>query len=698
MTSRILRVQSRRRRARDAVIVLVASAGVLWLTLALVPGVDVSTGGWWSLVAATLVIALASAVVRPVLAVGAAVVGWLGVIVAGLVAQAVIFYVALSAAPGISLTGFWPAFWAAWIYALLVGVAGWLWDAGDDDMFLADTLRSTRRRHASSLTDQPGVVIIQIDGLSAPLFRWSLQAGSMPTLDRWLRCGSHRSVGWRAQLPPTTPASQAGILHGRSDAVPAFRWYEKGQGRLTVTNRPADAARVEQGLTDGRGLLADGGVSIGNIFSGDAPKSLLTMSADPGRGGPSRRFAAAYLRPFGFTRSLVFSLGEMAKELHQGRRQRTRSIEPRINRKTSYVVLRAMTNVVLRDVNVRLLAEEMLSGSPVMYCDFTDYDEVAHHAGPMRAESIASLAGVDRALSALERIAAAAPRPYQFVVLSDHGQSRGAPSRQGGDEPLDAVVRRYVGDAVATTSGGVSASATAEATDEDWGRIATFLNAIGGGHGLAAGVARRFGARDAGRRASKAEEGAEGPADVIVMASGNLGFVYFPRLPGRASREDLERVYPGLVRRLAQHDAIGFVVVRSEAHGLVAVGRDGTHFLDEGRLEGADPLAPFGAVAAAEVRRHASLANVGDLVVNSTINETTGEVAAFEELVGCHGGLGGWQSDAVLVHPARWDPPGQLAGADEVHDRLVSWLESLGLRDEKLPPADRAGLTSTSAR
>jgi hypothetical protein len=56
-------------------------------------------------------------------------------------------------------------------------------------------------------------------------------------------------------------------------------------------------------------------------------------------------------------------------------------------------------------------------------------------------------------------------------------------------------------------------------------------------------------------------------------------------------------------------------------------------------------------------------------------------VAAYEELVGCHGGLGGWQTEAVLVHPAEWkidDLP--LIGADAVHRQLVHWLDELGQR------------------
>ena len=168
--------------------------------------------------------------------------------------------------------------------------------------------------------------------------------------------------------------------------------------------------------------------------------------------------------------------------------------------------------------------------------------------------------------------------------------------------------------------------------------------------------------------------------ELIVTGSGNLAFVYFPRHPRRLTWEDLDRFYPDLVKGLAEHDGVGFVVVKSDVHGTVALGARGRHFIDEQRVEGVDPLQPFGPYAACEVGRHAQLAHVGDIVVNSRIDPDTGEVAAFEELVGCHGGLGGWQSEAVLIHPADWTPPGQLVGADAVHKQLVRWLEDLGQR------------------
>lgn len=655
---------------------LAVSALLLWMVISIVPGVSVSAGG--SVLLATVMVGVISAVVRPLLAAVATLLGWLGVVIVGLFAQALIFYAALSLTPDISLSGFWPAFWASWIYALLISAVGWVFDANDDELFVRDVLRHSKRRPAAVSPDSPGVVIVQIDGLPAPLLRWAVQAGDLPTLSRWIRDGSHRLVDWRAQLPATTPASQAGILHGRSDAVPAFRWYEKESARLTVTNHPKDATYVERGMSDGRGLLADGGVSIGNIFSGDAAHSLLTMSAGRGH-GPTREFTASYLRPFGFTRSLLLTLGEMVKELYQGHRQQTRDIRPRINRRTSYVALRGVTNVLLRDLNVRLLSEQMLAGAPVMYCDFTDYDEVAHHAGPTRPESIASLVGVDRALAVLERVSRVAPRPYRFVVLSDHGQSQGATFKQRYGEPLEAVVRRLMSTAARRSAPDAGEAITAAGRDEEWGPVSSLLTEVGSGNGAAAGLSRTVVRR---HESTQSDTPAPEAVELIVTGSGNLAFVYFPRHPQRMTWEDLDRFYPGLVRGLAAHDGVGFVVVRSVVHGTVAIGAQGVHFVDQQRVEGVDPLEPFGPYAVAEVGRHAQLPHVGDIVVNSRIDPATGEVAAFEELVGCHGGLGGWQSDAVLVHPADWTPPGALVGADAVHDQLVRWLEDLGQRAE----------------
>jgi len=74
-------------------------------------------------------------------------------------------------------------------------------------------------------------------------------------------------------------------------------------------------------------------------------------------------------------------------------------------------------------------------------------------------------------------------------------------------------------------------------------------------------------------------------------------------------------------------------------------------------------------------------------VINSALDTATDEVAAFEELTGSHGGLGGWQNRPLLVYPAQWSAEADLVGADAVHDQLLAWRDMLG---HDRPAADPA--------
>ena len=86
-------------------------------------------------------------------------------------------------------------------------------------------------------------------------------------------------------LPSQTSASQAGILHGRNDFIPAFRWWDKDCGRMLVSNRFADAHEIARRASNGKGLLSNDGASIGNLVDGDAARSYITMSTVGVRAG-----------------------------------------------------------------------------------------------------------------------------------------------------------------------------------------------------------------------------------------------------------------------------------------------------------------------------------------------------------------------------------------------------------------------------
>src|SRR3972149_2015749 len=107
--------------------------------------------------------------------------------------------------------------------------------------------------------DQPGLVIVKIDGLSHPVLRNQVRAGRVPVMSRWLRARRMRLGRWEVMLPSQTSASQAGILHGDNDRIPAFRWYEKATRRLLVSNRPHDAAGIVPRGSSGGGVVGPGG-------------------------------------------------------------------------------------------------------------------------------------------------------------------------------------------------------------------------------------------------------------------------------------------------------------------------------------------------------------------------------------------------------------------------------------------------------
>jgi hypothetical protein len=182
-----------------------------------------------------------------------------------------------------------------------------------------------------------------------------------------------------------------------------------------------------------------------------------------------------------------------------------------------------------------------------------------------------------------------------------------------------------------------------------------------------------------------------------VAASGNLANIYLLAEPGRLTWERLDETHPGLVEALASHPGIGLLLVRSETHGPVVLGGRGLRHLHTGHVEGEDPLPPFGELAETSLRRLDEIAHVGDLAVVSMLDPETGEVAAFEELVGSHGGIGGAQTEAFLLYPSSFAEPAEpIVGAPAVHAVLRGWLEELGLRDtprlrEDPPPADGLG-------
>jgi uncharacterized membrane protein YvlD (DUF360 family) len=662
-------------------------------------------------IAFAAVIGLLAVLLQPLL-VGAAVrLGWLGVLVLTLVGQALVVLLTAWLLPNVTVDDFWTAFVVAVVVGLVTTLLGWFSSAGTSQVLIGRLVAASRRRPAMLVDPEvEGVVFVQLDGVPFPVLQIAITAGTVPTLTRWVRSGSHELREWTPKLPATTPASQMGILHGVIDGIPAFRWYDRAKDRVLVANRPADAAVIEGDLTTGKGLLVDDGVSISNLFTGDAPTAVLTMSRRARGGEIARRAVAEFVvHPAGLTRALSRSVSELARDRFQARRGVRRDIQPRCARTWETALLRSVTNGALRDLNTILVAQHMLRGTRSIYVDYVDYDEIAHHAGVLRPESLEALEAVDAVLHQLELVATAAPRRYRFVVLSDHGQAQGTVFADRYGEDLAALVARLARSDVAASDDDV----------EGWGRTRALVGELASTSGVGGrtmksaseatdardrnepdavtpAAAPTAATTDGGARRAE-EKPATGDETFHVFGSGNLGLIYVRGEKQRLDRRALHERFPGLVDGLARHPGVGFVVVLDD-DGPVVLGNAGWHRLDDGEVEGDDPLVPFGPYAPEFVRRVAHRPEAPDIYVNSLLDPGTEEVAAFEGLVGCHGGLGGWQDRACVVVPSDLPFPAErVVGADAMHVALRTILRHCGHRKDISEPGAQPSSTTQPA-
>jgi uncharacterized membrane protein YvlD (DUF360 family) len=663
-------------RVGRAIFVTVLDAAVLLVLAQLMPGFHLDGVGA-ALLAAALV-GILNALVWPALARFSLPLNVVTLGLGGLVLNALLVGVVIDLVPDAKVDTVLDAVVITLVLAGTTAVVNYLLAIDDDEWwYLHVVRRQARRRGDVTASEAPGLLMLEIDGLAHDVLLRAMRDGNAPTMARWLRSGDYALRRWETDWSSQTGACQAGILHGDNHDMPAFRWWEKEQGRAIVTNHPRDAEEIERRHSDGNGLLHDDGASRANILSGDAPHSMLTMSTALSRRRPlGRDYSAYFARPYAVARTIVLALADIGRERRAARAQVRDDVRPRIARPRSYALMRAWATVVQRDLQVATVIGDILAGRPAIYTTFLAYDEVAHHSGIERPDALAVLHDLDRQIARVARACEEAPRPYRVVVLSDHGQSQGETFRDRFGHSLEDLVRESC-DAgrVFTAIGGddnalsyLSAGLTEVARDDTVAgatvRAATRGRMADGAVMLA----------EEGRREATEDEADQQP-ELSVMASGCLGLVSFPRLPGRVTLERIEELYPALLPALREHPGIGFVMVRSAAEGALALGPAGVYHLDSDLVEGEDPLAPFGLNAARHLRRTDGFPHCADLMINSAYWPRFAEVAAFEELVGSHGGLGGTQSFPFVFHPAglEW-PADEVVGAESVHRVLRGWL------------------------
>jgi uncharacterized membrane protein YvlD (DUF360 family) len=521
----------------------------------------------------------------------------------------------------------------------------------DDEYSLRVTRRIARRQGAISPTDVPGIIFLEIDGLALPVLRDAMRDGSAPNMAKLISDDDFQLAEWETDLSSQTGASQAGILLGSNEDIAAFRWVEKETGLMMVCSSPEDCAEIERRHSTGIGLLANGGSSRGNLLSGEAEETILTVSRAEAEKRANPGYRAFLANGFNVSRAFVLFIWEIVLEVSAALRAARRDVRPRGHRGGIYPLMRGAMCVIVRDLIVFGVLTDMMRGRPAVYATFSSYDEVAHHSGLERADTLEALRKLDQQFGRIIRARRHAPRPYEIVILSDHGQTQGATFKQRNGYGLDELVERSLSRGqVAGYSGG----------DEQNAMV---------GHAVDEAT---------GRQQKKQPKNDVSDREVVVLGSGNLGLVYLMEEKRRLTLEEIDERHPKLIPALREHPHVGWLLVRSSEHGAVVLGPSGANYLDEQRVEGVDPLAPFSPTAGQHLQRTDGFAHVADIMVGSFYDPMLDEGCAFEELISFHGGLGGPQTRPFLLCSADLPlPSGPILGAAAVHGVLSEWRASL---------------------
>ena len=599
--------------------------------------------------------------------------------IGALILNGLMFYAVAYYLPGVKIT-----LVGALITTLFINIATTLiYNLANID-FYTHLIQKLSKKEKNTKNKYPGLIMLEIDGLAKEILEEAINKGYMPTLERWINT-THSLKEWETDLSSQTGASQAGILHGNNTDIVAYRWVEKeNNNKIIVSSNFSHAPLIEKRISNGNGLLSDRGASRANMFSGDSDDFIFTSSKIIEiKKLYNKTWYSVFATSNSFQRVFVLFLWDIIKEIKSQIVHKIKNIQPRIKRGIIYATLRAGGNVFLREVVTETLTGDILKGEiNSAYGTYVGYDEVAHHSGVRDNDVWGVLKDIDLEIARLENAISASTRPYELVILSDHGQTNGATFKQRYGITLGNFVRSFLPEDMKSLkiddnldhfkNSYIPKNESIENIKEKVDNIKEYeqIQLLKKKYNDSLDYIR-------GHEATQHTTKKASDSELIVLGSGNLGLIYLTQWKKRLTYEEIIPAFPDLIPGLVKHPGIGFILVNSIAAGAMVIGENGIYYLENDKIEGKNPLANFGKNAAKHLKRHNTFKNMPDILVNSFYDPETKEVCAFEELIGSHGGMGGPQTKPFILYPSNWDCPDELVGAKSIYNFLKKEMKNL---------------------
>lgn len=295
----------------------------------------------------------------------------------------------------------------------------------------------------------PGLLLIQVDGLSRAQFEQAIDRGRMPFLARFLRRDGGKVHTFYSGLPASTPAVQAELHYGVRGAVPAFSFLDPRADGIGAMMNPDWAKRIEAELARNHEGLLTGGSSWSNIYTGGATQEESHFcAASIGLGDLWRTGKLTNILLFVFlhTPSVLRLLALLPVELVLSLIDATRGILAGRDWRRELIFIGARVSVCigLRELITLGTKIDLARGLPIIHVNYLGYDEQSHRRGPGSLFAHWTLRGIDRAIRQLHRAARRSNgRDYEVWIFSDHGQIRSRPLHLDVPGGLQGLVHRH---------------------------------------------------------------------------------------------------------------------------------------------------------------------------------------------------------------------------------------------------------------
>lgn len=504
-------------------------------------------------------------------------------------------------------------------------------------------VRLLRLAPAADGITEPGLILIQLDGLSHPQLRRALDQGKMPFLKRLLMREHYRLHPLYSGVPSTTPAIQAELFYGVRQAVPCFSFLHRQSGQVFRMYEPAAAATIEKELaSQGRPLLA-GGSAYADIFTGGAAESHF-CPASLGWGGllqAANPFALLFLlctNIFSLLRTMVLLGLEFMLALTDFCRGIIAGHD--LGKELKFIPTRVGICILLRELITIGVKMDIARGLPIIHLNFVGYDEQAHRRGPSSLFAHWALKGIDDAIARIWRATRrAARREYDLWIYSDHGQEAATTYLQQQGRSLQEAVTEVLARetaSLASVAGGSQA-----------GEQAQRVRLLGGKR-----IQRLF----ATERRNETHAFPEGGP--LVTALGPVGLIYLPLDQDRNARSSL-------ARRLVAEADIPMVLLRETGGRARVFTAAGEFVLPEEREEVFGPYHPFLEEVGRDLAALCHHPNAGELVTVGWRKNAAAVSFSIEN--GAHGGPGPQETKGFALLP----PDVPLAGKEQPYLRTL---------------------------